>query len=50
MLQSTIPINMLMCNEEGKAVLYSDIVVMVCCAVCNCSDFIVPTDYYIYMN
>ena len=43
MLQSTIPINMLMC-DEGETVSYIDKVVMVCCALCHCSNSIVPTD------
>ena len=42
-LQSTIPINMLMC-DEGETVSNIDKVVMVCCALCNCSDSIVSTD------
>ena len=42
-LQSTIPINMLM-YDEGETVSNIDKVVMVCCALCNCSDSIVSTD------
>ena len=43
MLQSTIPINILIC-DEGETVSYIDEVVVVCCALCNCNDSIVPTD------
>lgn len=43
MLQSTFPINMLMCQEdETESTL--DKIVTVCCALCNCCDSIVPTD------
>ena len=37
MLQSTFPINMLMC-EEGETESTLDKVVTVCCALCNCCD------------
>ena len=42
-LQYTMPTNMLMC-DEGETVSNIDKVVMVCCALCNCSDSIVSTD------
>ena len=44
MLQSTFPINMLMC-EEGETMSTLDKVVTVCCALCNCCDSVVPMDY-----
>ena len=42
-LQSTIPINMLMCEETEK-ISNIDKIVTVCCALCNCNDSIVQTD------
>jgi len=41
-LQSTFPINMLMC--EGETVSTLDKIVAVCCALCNCCDSVVPKD------
>ena len=42
-LQSTFPINMLMCQEEETESTL-DKIVTVCCALCNCCDSVVPTD------
>lgn len=42
-LQSTLPINMLMC-EESETVSSIDKIVTISCALCNCSNSIVQTD------
>ena len=42
-LQSTLPINMLMC-EETETVSSIDKITTVCCALCNCNNSIVNID------
>ena len=42
-LQSTLPINMIMCSEE-ESVSTIDKIVTICCALCNCCDSIVPVN------
>ena len=39
-LQSTLPVNFIMCcNEEGTSAI--DKVVLICCALCNCCESVV---------
>ena len=38
-LQSTLPINMIKCDDDLSAV---DKIVTICCALCNCCDSVVP--------
>ena len=40
-LQSTLPINLIACDEDVSAV---DKIVTVCSALCNCCDSVVPSD------
>ena len=42
-LQSTLPINMIMCNDK-QDVSTIDKIVAVCCALCNCCDSVVNFD------
>ena len=39
-LESTLPINMIMCDEEDDFSII-DKIVTVCCALCNCCDSVV---------
>ena len=40
-LESTLPINVIMCNEKADYSL-TDKIVTVCCLLCNCCDSVVP--------
>ena len=42
-LQSTLPINMIKPHENGD-VSPLDKIIIVCCALCNCCDSVVPFD------
>ena len=39
--QSTLPINLIACDEGVSAI---DKIIIVCCALCNCCDSVVPSD------
>ena len=41
LLESTLPINMIMCPENSDISLI-DKIVTVCCALCNCCESVVP--------
>ena len=41
-LQSTIPINLLMHTEGAASLCILDKIVVVCCALCNCCQSVVP--------
>ena len=41
-LEGTLPINMLMANDNGYSMI--DKIVTVCCALCNCCESVVPFD------
>ena len=41
-LEGTLPINMLMVNDSGYTMV--DKIVVVCCALCNCCESVVPFD------
>ena len=41
-LEGTLPINMLMVNDSGYSMV--DKIVVVCCALCNCCESVVPFD------
>ena len=43
MLESTLPINTIMCDDDSKLSLV-DKIVTVCCALCNCCESVVPFD------
>ena len=43
LLESTLPINMIMCSQETELSMV-DKIVLVCCALCNCSPSVVPLD------
>jgi len=40
-LESTLPMNVIMCNEKADYSLI-DKIVTVCCSLCNCCDSVVP--------
>ena len=42
-LESILPINLIMCNEQADYSLI-DKIVTVCCSLCNCCDSVVPFD------
>ena len=45
MLESTLPINMIMCDRikcDDDEYSMIDKVVTICCALCNCNEFVVP--------
>ena len=43
LLESTLPINMIMCSQETELSMV-DKIVLVCCALCNCNPSVVPLD------
>ena len=43
MLESTLPINTIMCDEESEFSVV-DKIVTVCCALCNCCESVIPFD------
>lgn len=43
LLESTLPINMIMCDAEAEFSMINK-VVTVCCALCNCNESVVPFD------
>lgn len=43
-LQSTIPINLIMCSDETEEDSVIDKIVTICCALCNCCTSVVSFD------
>ena len=44
-LQSTLPINIIMCDDTTETSMIDKIVV-ICCALCNFCDPVVPCDFF----